>query len=140
MPILRLDGGEPARPWFVSARLRNDGQRTAIDYWWAFEDNRSPTVLEAACLPVLAVLHWTCFDHDGDLEGVTVVLRGGRPIEVDYAAHSSLIRVRWDVLGGLGSVVAERPVVFVARKSRVLPDAVCSGLSSADGRSVRDRG
>ena len=131
-PILLLDRSEPEHPWYVSARLATSGSRTRIDYWWAFTANRSPSLRDAACLPALAVMRWTCFDHDGDLEGVTVVIRGGRPESVWFAAHSGVTRVGWTELKHDG----DRPLVFVANGSHASYPDPCSANCRGPGRSV----
>ena len=122
-PVLMLDSSEADRPWLVAIRVTERGGATAIDYWWAFADNRSPTLREAIpCLPRLALARRTCFDHDGDLEGVTVILRGGRPEALHLAIHAGVYRVPWSSVeldaGG-------RPRVYVARGSHASYTAAC---------------
>jgi hypothetical protein len=109
-----------------------DGRRRLyLDYWWYLPDNPAGSGKRAFCGAGLVILGVTCFDHESDWEGVTVVLkRSGdawEPLAVQYAQHASVVRYDhgelrryWDSdsrltqqLGRLPSG-ADRPVVFVA--------------------------
>lgn len=143
-PVLLLDSRERARPWSLPPRVTRSGDRVAIEYWWAFAENRSPSLLDAGCLPVLAVRRWTRFDHDGDIEGVTVFLRAGRPEAVFFASHSGGSRRAWRDLLRMGSREGGRPRVFVARGSHwsypqacatscIRPETGLLGMSLGEG-------
>jgi hypothetical protein len=101
---------------------------TYLDYWWYLPDNPANTARGAMCGAGLVIPEITCFDHQSDWEGVTVVLdkASGQPREIHYAAHKFVVRVPWDVaraaavrtapsVGLTASDVADRPLVFVAR-------------------------
>jgi hypothetical protein len=124
-PVLLLDSDESDQPWFVGARVTSVGARTAVEYWWAFAGNRSPSLSDAACLPALAVRRWTCFDHDGDLEGVTVVLRDGVPQSVAYASHAGVVPISWVDLRRTGGREGPRPRVYVALGSHASYPGPC---------------
>jgi hypothetical protein len=100
---------------------------TDIDYWWYLPDNPANTAQGAMCGAGLVIPEITCFDHQSDWEGVTVVVnRGGDPVAVHYAAHNHVIDVPWTTLQAAlagralqpfvtGHDVANHPLVFVAR-------------------------
>jgi hypothetical protein len=105
-----------------------------LDYWWYLPDNPAGSGGGAFCGPGLLMPGISCFDHQSDWEGVTVVLdrtRPGRtpePVAVHYAQHGDVVRYEWETLRAAwkrnattrrlldetpGS--AERPLVFIAR-------------------------
>jgi hypothetical protein len=117
---------------------------TDIDYWWYLPDNPADTARGAMCGAGLLIAEITCFDHQSDWEGVTVVVdRDEQPVAVHYAAHSHVVDVPWTTLQAAltGPALrrfadrpdaAARPLVFVARGTHAaypLPcsTAVCSG-------------
>jgi hypothetical protein len=119
---------------------------TDIDYWWYLADNPANTAQGAMCGAGLVIPEITCFDHQSDWEGATVVLdERQQPAAVHYAAHDHVINVPWTVLqnatGGralrpsaTGRDVANHPLVFVARGTHAaypLPcfSSTCSGAS-----------
>ncbi|MGC1798795.1 MAG: hypothetical protein WA701_00270 [Solirubrobacterales bacterium] len=119
---------------------------TDIDYWWYLADNPANTAQGAMCGAGLVIPEITCFDHQSDWEGATVVLdEQQQPVAVHYAAHDHVINVPWTVLqnaagGGAlrpiarGREVANHPLVFVARGTHAaypLPcfSSTCSGAS-----------
>jgi hypothetical protein len=103
-----------------------------LDYWWYLADNPTGAVKGAVCGAGMVILGVTCFDHESDWEGVTVVLerKGDNPdpIAVQYAQHESVVRYAWSALRAywdgeeaLDDVFSrlpdytERPVVWIAR-------------------------
>ena len=122
----------------TTSRVINDESLLYLDYWWYLPDNPARAGSGAFCGAALVIPGITCFDHQSDWEGVTVVVRrtqNGRalpkpkPIAVQYAEHESTVRYPWDQLRerwgreqkklgeltrGAGDV-SERPLVFVAR-------------------------
>lgn len=117
---------------------RHDGL-LHIGYWWYFPVNISPIQVNQTCLPGLTLSELTCYDHEGDWEGVTVTLEprspentpSGDPYNpaafepaawkarsVTYDAHGRGIRWPWDRLSGTPAVAdSTHPVVFAARGS-----------------------
>ena len=100
-----------------------------LDYWWYLRDNPAGSGKRAFCGAGLVILGVTCFDHESDWEGVTVVLKrsghGWTPQAVQYAQHESVVRYGWPQLRNywkdrlakqLSDVPGHttRPIVFVA--------------------------
>ena len=89
----------------------------------------------------------TCFDHQSDWEGVTVVVdQNQRPEAVHYAAHDHVINVPWATLQADvrrdqlwryadGQDVANRPLVFVARGTHAAYPLPCKA-STCDGNTA----
>jgi predicted acylesterase/phospholipase RssA len=92
-----------------------------IDYWIFYRFNDSPRLTGVTCLAGLAIADATCFDHEGDWEGVTVTLGGEpgafRPVSVAYATHKSTYRFGWPALAAAGATEGHHPKVWVARGS-----------------------
>jgi hypothetical protein len=87
------------------------GEKTYLDYWWYLPDNPANTARGAMCGAGLVIPEITCFDHQSDWEGVTVVLGADKqPEAVNYAAHAFVVRVPWAI-----ARAGERPLVFIAR-------------------------
>lgn len=118
---------------------------TDIDYWWYLPDNPANTAKGAMCGAGFVIPEITCFDHQSDWEGVTVVVnRAQRPVAVRYAAHDGVVNVPWKTLQtalagselqpyAAGRDVANRPLVFVARGTHAAYPLPCKS-------SVCDRG
>ena len=68
--------------------------RYYVDYWWFYRYNDFPRLGKAAaCTGPIRIL---CSDHEGDWEGVTVVIPAAdanRVEYVDYAAHEGVFRL-----------------------------------------------
>ncbi|MBN1527541.1 MAG: hypothetical protein JW895_00650 [Thermoleophilaceae bacterium] len=101
-----------------------------LDYWWYFPHNPAGAGGGALCGAGFVVAGITCFDHQSDWEGVTVVLDAdspsGTPTAVTYAQHGRVTRYTWPALErlwddgdrvnfGRGVDTGARPLVFVAR-------------------------
>jgi lysophospholipase L1-like esterase len=84
-------------------RYGNDHPNTIyLDYWWFLAHNPAGSAGGALCGPGFVFAGVTCFDHQSDWEGVTVVLDGDTdppaPTAVSYAQHNHVIRYSWDLL------------------------------------------
>lgn len=84
-----------------------------VDYWWFYADNPSPVGGQIFCGPGLRTPPFTCQEHAGDWEGVTVLLgacaaesetcvgSGDRllePVAVRYAQHAHVLEYSWERL------------------------------------------
>ena len=120
-----------------------------IGYWWYFPVNVSPVQEARTCLPGLTLKDLTCYDHEGDWEGVTVTLEPrsalvtppGDPYDpasfepsawkgesVSYDAHGRSIRWDWPRLDGADVVVnGSHPLVFAAWGSHASYPLPCPG-------------
>jgi lysophospholipase L1-like esterase len=113
-------------------RSGNDGGNSIyLDYWWYLPYNPAGAARGAFCGAGFVIAGATCFDHQSDWEGVTVVLDGrdpgGAPKAVSYAQHEGVTRYSWRALRarwtqtrdarafGRGVDLRVRPLVFVAR-------------------------
>ena len=128
--------GGPARMYF---NIRPSPDHLHIGYWWYITVNDSPVQSTRTCLPGLTISDLTCYDHEGDWEGVTVTLASRTPnrgtstdpydpaafapdawrVEsVSYDAHADSMRWQWPDLARAGSVERRtHPVVYVAKGS-----------------------
>jgi hypothetical protein len=103
-----------------------------LDYWWYLPDNPARAGMGAFCGAGLVIPGVSCFDHESDWEGVTVVIDRSRrkpePLAVYYAQHESVVGYRWSDLrrawrsagdrgpqGGRETDAADRPLVYLAR-------------------------
>jgi hypothetical protein len=124
-----------------------------LDYWWYLADNPARSAKGAFCGAGLVIIGVTCFDHQSDWEGVTVVLErvsdSWTPIAAHYAQHEAVVRYDWNALRRHWDTdeeladlrerladSADRPVVFVAsgthasyaRRCRESCEQVATGL------------
>ncbi len=91
--------------------LTRDGEQVYVDYWWFYSRNPSPVADKVFCGPGLRLPPFTCQEHVGDWEGLTVVLApcsegepacedlGGEllgPEEVRYGQHEHVAAYDWD--------------------------------------------
>lgn len=132
--------------------VRETEGRIFLGYWWYLRYNVSPWRTEVNCLPGLGFGGLSCHDHEGDWEGVTVVLRplnhprardryllgNLRPEAAMYDAHGRSIRWEWpDVdLASDADHYATHPVVYVATGSHASYPARCA-RSECDQRLSR---
>jgi lysophospholipase L1-like esterase len=103
-----------------------------LDYWWYLPDNPTGAGRGGLCGPGFVIAGVTCFDHQSDWEGVTVVLDGDRtaddsPVSVGYAEHKGVTRYSWPALRrlwetggdtrrfGEGIDTDHRPLVFISK-------------------------
>lgn len=119
-----------------------------VGYWWFLPVNVSPIQVNETCLPGLTLSELTCYDHEGDWEGVTVTLEprtpdvtpSGDPYNpaafepdawkarsVTYDAHGRGIRWPWERLADTPAVEdSTHPVVFSARGSHASYPLPCA--------------
>jgi microsomal dipeptidase-like Zn-dependent dipeptidase/predicted acylesterase/phospholipase RssA len=138
--VLHLDasGGTTAQPIYYDRTLHRS--KTYLDYWVFYGFNDSPVLPSLTCMSGLAIADATCFDHEGDWEGVTVVLDGkADPEAVVYAMHSGTTLFHWDVLTARWKALSARgialpdpkagdgihPLVFVAHGSHASYPVPC---------------
>ena len=124
------------RTMYVDAVARGD--RLHLAYWWYMRYNVSPWRPERNCLPGLTFAEATCFDHEGDWEGVTVTLRTPAPEgvpdryaperwkldSVSFASHSQVTKWASDSIE-LAGAGGSHPVVYVARGSHAAYPTRC---------------
>ena len=82
MPSANAEVAEPRlRPCHAHGLPDAEGADGLIylDYWWYLPDNPAHSGSGAFCGPGFSIAGATCFDHQSDWEGVTVVLEPGRP-------------------------------------------------------------
>jgi hypothetical protein len=120
---------------------------TDLDYWWYLPDNPANTAQGAMCGAGLVIPEITCFDHQSDWEGATVVVNPGqKPVAVHYAAHNHVIDVPWTTLQTAvgdktlrpyaeGRDVANRPLVFVALGTHAAYPLPCES-STCNGDTI----
>ncbi len=121
---------------YVQAVEDEPAGRVHLVYWWFMRYNVSPVEPERNCLPGFTVSETTCFDHEGDWEGVTVTLaregapdpltpyapEGWRPESVSFASHSAVTRWSWKAL----DVEETHPLVYVALGSHAAYPVRCT--------------
>ena len=146
-----LSMGDPLTTMYVhpTAREVNGRRRLYLDYWWYLPDNPARSGWRTFCGAGLVIPGVTCFNHQSDWEGITVVIdrteRRGRvdprPVAVHYAQHNSVVSYDWDELqthwkgdSGLKERldkipgVEERPLVFVAAGTHASYATRCPGI------------
>ncbi len=114
-----------------------------LDYWWYLPSNPAGAGNGAFCGAGLVIPGISCFDHESDWEGVTVVIdRTGDepvPVAVHYAAHDAVVRYDWTELRGRWDTeprlqrfsagiddAAARPLAFVASGTHATYPVPCS--------------
>jgi hypothetical protein len=132
--------GRPLSTIYVHPVTRevNGRKRLYLDYWWFLPDNPARAGGGAFCGAGLVTPGISCFDHESDWEGVTVVVDQSttgdqaaslEPIAVHYAQHNHVVRYQWAKLRNSWdnkftdwkkytkgvNRVEEHPLVFVAR-------------------------
>jgi hypothetical protein len=137
---LDLVAGENGPPrMYVHVRAANG--RLYLGYWWFFRFNTSPWRTQVNCLPGLTLGGLTCHDHEGDWEGVTVVLRLDRtrvlpdpyylqnliPEAVIYDTHGHPVQWPWEDVELVADPghYATHPAVYVAAGSHASYPVSC---------------
>ena len=92
-------------------RVTRTDERVNVDYWWFYSRNPSPVADKVFCGPGFRTPPFTCQEHAGDWEGLTLVLApcaegaadceaagDGRlaPEEVRYGQHEHVVGYDWD--------------------------------------------
>jgi hypothetical protein len=121
-----------------------------VDYWWYLPDNPARTAQGALCGAGFVIPEITCFDHQSDWEGATVVLGADdEPVAVRYATHEHVINVPWPTLQtalkgkalrpyAAGRDVANHPLVFVARGTHAGYPAPCRSSVCDTDKATED--
>jgi hypothetical protein len=112
-PTFRRGGGRSSAYYYHVVR---DGQTVFVDYWWFYSRNPSPVAGDVFCGPGFRTPPFTCQEHSGDWEGLTMVVapctkasktcvKVGeellRPAAVRYGEHESVPERPWGKLEGL---------------------------------------
>jgi hypothetical protein len=131
------------------------GDVAYLDYWWYLPDNPARPARGALCGAGFVIADKTCFDHQSDWEGVTVVVDTDHPdappLEVLYAEHDARVRYPWAVLerrwhdakpaAALAgdAIPSIRPLVFIAAGTHAAYPTPCDVNHCVDPLSlVRD--
>jgi hypothetical protein len=126
----------------VTHRVAGRRERAYLDYWWYLPDNPTGAAGGALCGAGFVIAGWTCFDHQSDWEGVTVVTERRtpaqpyEPIAVHYSAHEGRTRFTWPVLEmrwkerGTRKVAGDvtgtvQPLVFIAQGTHAAYPTAC---------------
>lgn len=95
----------------VYYRVTRPDERVYVDYWWFYSRNPSPVADKVFCGPGFRWPPFTCQEHAGDWEGLTLVLapctEGATdceavgderltPEEVRYAQHEHVVGYDWN--------------------------------------------
>ncbi len=106
-------------------RVSHSGSRTLIDYWWFLRFNDFPRADLLKCRNLVFVGVISCSDHEGDWEGVRVVVTPGRSrwLDVRFDAHGRSERYSRLAVESVGS----RPVVYVAEGTHAAYPRHCDG-------------
>ena len=101
-------GGDSGSAYYY--HVVRDGEDVFVDYWWFYSRNPSPVADEVFCGPGLRTPPFTCQEHSGDWEGLTVVLESCetesascaevdgdllRVAAVRYAQHEHVVEYAW---------------------------------------------
>jgi len=135
------DSGGTDSAIYYHAIERTSPARVYLDYWWFFTENPEPVLSALLCRAGLHLGEITCFRHEADWEGITVVLapctvepeietacvpfgkRRLHLVAVAYAEHGgpakqfawNTLEQRWARAGA--PTDGERPIVYVALNS-----------------------
>ena len=117
---------------FVTNKKGPQDYRLHLDYWWFLRFNVSPVRTRENCLAGVSFSDATCFDHEGDWEGITVTvqMRDGhlRPDSVTYAGHRELQQYGWGELDDAGVIRGDtHPAAFIAYGSHAAYPFPCFG-------------
>ncbi len=128
----------PTSTYYFHVHRQLSNRRIYVDYWWYVPYNPTPVFEDILCAPALNLQGLTCFDHESDWEGVTVVLRrtGRRlsPEAVHFAQHDSVVTyARRDV-----EWRDDHPAVYVARGSHASYPSACSDNCSQVAHDRRE--
>jgi hypothetical protein len=137
-------GGDEGSAYYYHV-VRENGH-VYVDYWWFYSRNPSPVASKVFCGPGLRTPPFTCQEHVGDWEGLTVVLAtcdegepdceqvGDEllvPEEIRYGQHEHVVAYDWDeVLTQLWASLAppSSPALAEAWEGLVLPAVRGAGV------------
>lgn len=122
--------GRASTIYVHAVKGEDDDQLLYLDYWWYLPLNPAGVGEGVFCGAGLAIADVTCFDHQSDWEGMTVVVdRSGpepQPVAVHYAQHGDVVSYAWEDLAsewskpsystytaGIGDAPT-RPLAFIA--------------------------
>ena len=156
--------GEPLSTIYVRPVPREVDGRSLLylDYWWFLPDNPARAGEGAFCGAALVIPGVSCFNHESDWEGITVVLEREigddgseqtKPVAVHYAEHSSIVRYGWTLLwdrwdaslsrdGRYARSVdpaRERPRVYVARGTHAGYPLPCRSSCKQTGGDLEEK-
>ena len=100
-------GGNDTSAIYYHVTRPDDDGRVYVDYWWFYSRNPSPVADKVFCGPGFRWPPYTCQEHAGDWEGLTVVLapcadcepvgeESLAPEEVRYGQHEHVLAYGWD--------------------------------------------
>jgi hypothetical protein len=105
-------GGDDRSAYYYHV-VPGDQGRVSVDYWWFYSRNPSPVAGDVFCGPGFRTPPFTCQEHAGDWEGLTVLLEpcqtesetcieaGGvlrEPVAVRHAQHNRVPEYPWSEL------------------------------------------
>ena len=137
-------GGNDTSAVYYHVTRGGDEGRVYVDYWWFYPRNPSPVADKVFCGPGLRTPPFTCQEHAGDWEGLTVVLLpcsdcqsvgedSLAPVEIRYGHTSTSSRTTGTTCWSRsGARSAPRP-----RRRSVTRGATSSYLPSLARRTVR---
>lgn len=139
-------GDENSAVYYHVTGPDTDDERVYVDYWWFYSRNPSPVADKVFCGPGLRLPPYTCQEHAGDWEGLTVVLapcEAGAPDcedvdgellgpeEIRYGQHEHVAAYDWDeTLAPLWSSLAapDEEVLAETWTTVVLPAVAEAGV------------
>ncbi|HEX6652101.1 MAG TPA: hypothetical protein VF072_05110 [Thermoleophilaceae bacterium] len=153
LKIDKRDTSEADPPSAIYVHPTHSKGLLRLDYWWYLDDNPARVGGGTSCGVGLSLPGKTCFDHDSDWEGMTVVLRGAGenavPVAIQYAEHSDVVRYEYAQLvdnwreqaasngawqsrtfrQNLARIddLDRRPLAFIATGSHAAYPSVCKG-------------
>jgi hypothetical protein len=100
-------GGNDTSAIYYHLTRPDGGERVYVDYWWFYSRNPSPVADKVFCGPGFRWPPFTCQEHAGDWEGLTVVLapcagcepvgdESLEPVEVRYGQHEHVVAYDWE--------------------------------------------
>ena len=137
-------GNDTSAIYYHVTRPEEDGL-VYVDYWWFYSRNPSPVADKVFCGPGLRTPPFTCQEHAGDWEGLTVVLapctdcepagdESLAPEEVRYGQHEHVVAYDWnEVLLPLWSALG---VPGAAAIDETWRDAVLPAIADAGDHAV----
>ncbi len=142
-------GGDGSAYYYHVVREQD---RVYVDYWWFYSRNPSPVADKVFCGPGLRLPPFTCQEHSGDWEGLTVVLapcQAGSadcedvngellgPEEIRYGQHEHVVAYDWEeTLSRSGTRSGPHPIPCSPRPGRSLSCRRSTAWKPARSRSL----